>query len=288
MGDFQIENGVLLEYTGPGGDVAVPSGVEQIGDFAFAGSKRLTAVSFPAQMRSVGYAAFYDCEGLTQVVFPSGLEQIEVFAFAGCVRLESVTFLGDVPAIGRHAFPETVRVRLRPGCKRLVLDDMAAIDRWLLVQLYLADGVSLPDGEGEKLERYIRRKKDEIGPACARSGDAAAMRRLLSLWKRPSLAFLERCLAAAASAGREETAALLLQARDRACPPEKRTAIRRTGAEENGELLAGQPHLTAAPLPPGQTEAGRRAFMRGLHSALRASAAAAQAREDPAEDEPPA
>ena len=33
--DFIIENGVLTEYTGPGGDVAVPDGVTTIGDCAF-------------------------------------------------------------------------------------------------------------------------------------------------------------------------------------------------------------------------------------------------------------
>ena len=33
--DFVIENGVLTKYVGPGGDVAVPEGVTEIGENAF-------------------------------------------------------------------------------------------------------------------------------------------------------------------------------------------------------------------------------------------------------------
>lgn len=31
MSDFQIENGVLVKYTGNGGDVVIPEGVTSIG-----------------------------------------------------------------------------------------------------------------------------------------------------------------------------------------------------------------------------------------------------------------
>ena len=33
--EFEIENGVLKRYTGPGGDVVIPDGVTSIGDQAF-------------------------------------------------------------------------------------------------------------------------------------------------------------------------------------------------------------------------------------------------------------
>lgn len=44
---FVIENGVLTKYIGPGGDVAIPEGVTEIGK-----------------------SAFYDCAGLTSVTIP--------------------------------------------------------------------------------------------------------------------------------------------------------------------------------------------------------------------------
>lgn len=35
--DFVIKEGVLKEYTGPGGDVTIPEGVTKIGNWAFSG-----------------------------------------------------------------------------------------------------------------------------------------------------------------------------------------------------------------------------------------------------------
>ncbi|MCI8914640.1 hypothetical protein [Pseudoflavonifractor sp. 60] len=42
--DFVIENGVLKKYKGRGGDVTIPEGVTEIGDWTFKGCKSLTSV----------------------------------------------------------------------------------------------------------------------------------------------------------------------------------------------------------------------------------------------------
>lgn len=42
MRDFVIENGVLKEYQGNGGDVVIPAGVTEIGAVAFSMCKNLT------------------------------------------------------------------------------------------------------------------------------------------------------------------------------------------------------------------------------------------------------
>ena len=42
--DFIIENGVLLEYVGPGGDVVVPEGVAEIGVGVFQNCRSLSGV----------------------------------------------------------------------------------------------------------------------------------------------------------------------------------------------------------------------------------------------------
>ena len=41
--DFVIENGGLIKYVGPGGDVLIPDGVTKIGDGAFDGCDSLSS-----------------------------------------------------------------------------------------------------------------------------------------------------------------------------------------------------------------------------------------------------
>ena len=49
--DFIIENGVLKKYVGPGGDVVIPDGVNEIGYNAFEAAKKLRALQFPMALR---------------------------------------------------------------------------------------------------------------------------------------------------------------------------------------------------------------------------------------------
>ena len=66
--DFEIdENGVLVEYTGDGGDVVIPDGVKKIGDDAFYDCKSLTSVTIPDSVTSIGEDAFCFCNSLTSV-----------------------------------------------------------------------------------------------------------------------------------------------------------------------------------------------------------------------------
>lgn len=68
QGDFQIENGVLVKYTGSGGEVIIPDTVNSIGDYAFSHCKELTSVVIPETVTRIGNAAFYYCTNLTNIV----------------------------------------------------------------------------------------------------------------------------------------------------------------------------------------------------------------------------
>lgn len=82
--DFIIEDGALIRYTGPSGGVAVPEGLQSIGDFAFFRCNGLTSVTLPESLQSIGERAFYECAGLTSITLPEGLQSIGDDAFSGC------------------------------------------------------------------------------------------------------------------------------------------------------------------------------------------------------------
>ena len=84
---FVIEDGVLEEYTGPGGEVVIPKGVTRIGEWAFEG-----------------------CSSLSGVVMPQGVTEIGESAFSGCTGLSSVVIPGSVTAIGEDAFDDGVEL----------------------------------------------------------------------------------------------------------------------------------------------------------------------------------
>ncbi len=58
----------------------IPGGIRRIGEFAYARSS-LNTVRIPEGVEEIGYAAFYHCDGLTDVVIPGSVKEIGVSAF---------------------------------------------------------------------------------------------------------------------------------------------------------------------------------------------------------------
>lgn len=58
----------------------IPSGIRRIGEFAYARAS-LTSAWIPDGVEEIGYAAFYHCDGLTDVVIPNSVKNIGVSAF---------------------------------------------------------------------------------------------------------------------------------------------------------------------------------------------------------------
>ena len=103
---FFVEDGVLTEYSGPDGAVAVPGYVKVIGNYAFEGRSGVTSVIIPSSVTRIGNYAFEGCSALKSVAIPDSVTSIGQYAFFSCTSLTGVTIPGSVTFIDEGAFFE--------------------------------------------------------------------------------------------------------------------------------------------------------------------------------------
>lgn len=84
--------------------IVIPSGVEKIGDWAFADCAQIGSIEIPSSVLEIGTDAFFGCVGLTSVTIPPNLMSIGDAAFVNCRGLTSMTIPSGVRSIGRHTF----------------------------------------------------------------------------------------------------------------------------------------------------------------------------------------
>ncbi len=132
--EFIIENRILMEYKGKGGEVVIPDdeGIMYIGSFAFShylldnalevedendldakkspiGNDTITSIIIPEGVEEIQKYAFYNCTALKKVVLPSSNKKIMEYAFYHCTSLEEIN-LEDVVVIGSRAFYDCERL----------------------------------------------------------------------------------------------------------------------------------------------------------------------------------
>lgn len=79
-----IDNAIIADQAYYGDErttIEIPDTITEIGDFAFARSA-VSQVVIPEGTEKIGYAAFYHCNNLTDVVIPNTVKEIEASAFA--------------------------------------------------------------------------------------------------------------------------------------------------------------------------------------------------------------
>ena len=84
--------------------LTLPVGITSIGYDAFAYCSGLTSLTLPAGITSIGEYAFSGCSGLTSLTLPAGITSIDKYAFSGCSRLTSLTLPAGITSIGEFAF----------------------------------------------------------------------------------------------------------------------------------------------------------------------------------------
>lgn len=104
---FAIEDGVLIKYTGIGGEVVIPSGITGIGVRAFANCRSVRSVTIADGVTRIADCAFLHCGSLVRVDIPSSVAYIGEGAFYGCRNLRNITVPDSVQDIGIRAFAKT-------------------------------------------------------------------------------------------------------------------------------------------------------------------------------------
>lgn len=114
---FKAINGLLYSADGrklircPAGFTGVvklPSGVTEIGDYAFNGCSKVTEIKLNRSIRKIGKWAFAWCESLTTITIPQLTHSIGDYAFKNCSLLTEVIFKSQdgkgVIKLGNYVF----------------------------------------------------------------------------------------------------------------------------------------------------------------------------------------
>ena len=80
-GDFVIDNGILISYTGSEREVTVPSEVIYIGDNAFRDNTAVERITLGESVMGIGNCAFYGCTSLSQIEQTESVGAIGAYAF---------------------------------------------------------------------------------------------------------------------------------------------------------------------------------------------------------------
>ena len=104
MNGFEIQDGILVKYTGKETDVIIPDSVTAIGNSAFRWCQQLQSVIIPSSVTSIGDIAFNGCQNLQSVIIPNSVTSIGDSAFSWCEKLQSVIMHESVTSIGDSAF----------------------------------------------------------------------------------------------------------------------------------------------------------------------------------------
>lgn len=110
--DFEFDKSgkILLNYKGSGGDVVIPQGITEIGNYAFnIYGSNVTSVTIPKNVVWLGKSAFSSCSNLREATISQGV--IGEFCFSGCSSLQNVTLLPGVTEIGKYAFSSCYRLQ---------------------------------------------------------------------------------------------------------------------------------------------------------------------------------
>ena len=95
MTGFQVEDDVLVSYTGSAESVSVPGFIVRIDDKAFRDRNSMKSITLPTSLQYIDQSAFDGCTSLARITIPSSVISIEKWAFDNCTSLARISVATD-------------------------------------------------------------------------------------------------------------------------------------------------------------------------------------------------
>lgn len=143
--DFEIENDVLVRYTGSDKNVIIPEGVRKIGRSAFNDSE-IRYVQFPETLEEIGPWVFNECD-LEEVYIPDSVTKIGEHAFDENWGLRKVRLSENITEISDGLFCMCnwlYKVNIPKSVKRIGKEAFAFINDGLK-EITIPEGVEIID-----------------------------------------------------------------------------------------------------------------------------------------------
>ena len=104
----KLEKSLFYDYYNPEiTSIKIQAKVSEIPDTFAGGQKKLTHVTLPEGVESIGERAFTECESLQAIELPSTLKNLSDNAFSKCTSLSSVKLPEGIESVGGGCFAYT-------------------------------------------------------------------------------------------------------------------------------------------------------------------------------------
>ena len=153
-------NGSMDSYVGesaPWGTsitkVVIEEGVTSIGSAAFYSCNNLTEVSISNTVETIGWEAFHWCDALEEIVLPEGIKSIEARVFEQCHSLKSICIPASVVSIGTNPFrwcSDLTSIRVAEGNTHFFSEGDCLVERSTGVLISGCENSVIPENAGIK------------------------------------------------------------------------------------------------------------------------------------------
>lgn len=124
-------------------EIQIPTTVTEIPDYCF-GETKLTTITIPSTVKSVGFGAFYGCTDLISANIEADLNEIPPLMFYICSSLQTVNLPENITSIGDDAF---VNCPLKFENNKLVIPSkVESIGERAFSTCDLIESIELPEG----------------------------------------------------------------------------------------------------------------------------------------------